>query len=106
MEASGEEARLLFGRWREASTAIRLQLFRSRVVFDGIGAVQVFNGTALEFGGDTWQITVPLSDAVFAFSDPHEITVASVREAEVARYEMGLSISLPSGDRVVLMELR
>jgi hypothetical protein len=32
--------------------------------------------------------------------------VASVREAEAARYEFGLSLNLASGDRLVLMELK
>jgi hypothetical protein len=49
---------------------------------------------------------VPLTGAEFSFSDPREIPVASVRESESARYEFGIAIDLPTGDRLSLLELK
>ena len=105
MDTSAEEARLLFEKWAESAAAVRLLLFSSALVIDGVGRVRAF-GAALELGGDSWQITVPLEGASFVFSDPREIPLASVRAAESARYELGLAIHLPNGDRFSLRELK
>jgi len=106
MDASAEEAHLLFQRWSESSTPVRIRLVSTPVIFDGVGAVQAFRDSSLELGGDSWQITVPLTGATFAFFDPRDIPLPSVREAETSRYELGLAVDLPSGDRVVLLELK
>jgi len=106
MDASPEEARLLFHKWTESATAVRVRILDSLVIFDGVGVVQSFNDAALEMGGDSWQLTLPLTDATYAFSDPREIPTASLREIESARYELGLAVTIPSGGRVVLMELK
>jgi hypothetical protein len=106
MDVSPDEARLLFEKWTESSAPVRVRVIDSRVIFDGVGVVQAFSDTALEIGGDSWQLTVPLTEAAYAFSDPREIPVASIREAESSRYELGLAVTLPTGGRVVLMELK
>jgi hypothetical protein len=106
MHASPDEARLLFHKWSESSTAVRIRLMDSLVIFDGVGMVAAFGDSALELAGDSWQLTVPLSGAAFALSDPREIPVASVRERESEQYELGLAVDLARGGRVVLMELK
>ena len=35
-----------------------------------------------------------------------DIPIASVREAESERYELGLAVILPTGGRIMLMELK
>jgi hypothetical protein len=106
MDASADEARLLFHKWTESAAPVRVRILDSLVIFDGVGVVQAFSDNALEIGGDSWQVTLPLTEAAYAFSDPREISIASVRETESARYELGLAVTLPSGGRVVLMELK
>jgi hypothetical protein len=76
------------------------------LIFDGVGAVTDFTPAQVQVGGDAWSFTIPLAEAGYSFSDPREIPVASVREAEAARYEFGLAINLAGGDRLVLMELK
>jgi hypothetical protein len=106
MDASADEARLLFQKWAESSTAVRIRLVSSQVIFDGVGAVQAFSDSTLELGGDSWQVTLPLTGATYVFSDPRDVPNTRVREAEESRYELGLAVDLPSGDRVVLLELK
>jgi hypothetical protein len=106
MIVSSEDAALLFARWKEESAAVRIKLLSSALIFDGAGVVEEFTHEALGFSGSSWQLTVPLTGAEFSFSDPREIPVASVRESESARYEFGIAIDLPTGDRLSLMELK
>jgi hypothetical protein len=106
MEATAEEARLIFDKWTEAAAAVHIRLFSSHLVFNGVGQVRGYNGAAVEFGGSTWFITVPVEGARFAFSDPREVAVASIRERESAQYELGLSVELATGDRIILREMK
>ena len=106
MITSPEDARLLFDRWRQDARAVRVQLRSSAIFFDGVGTVSNFNLGTVELGGDSWKFTIPLSGASYSFSDPREIGMASVREAESAQYEFGISVDLPNGDRLVIMELK
>ncbi len=76
------------------------------MIFEGVGLVESFSASVLNLGGNSWQLAIPLEGASFNFSDPREAPVASVREAEAARYEFGLSLNLASGDRLALMELK
>jgi hypothetical protein len=64
------------------------------------------NHTALQVGGESWQFTIPLEGASFAFSDPREALVESVREAESEKYDFGLAVNLANGDQIALMELK
>jgi hypothetical protein len=106
MITSPEDASLLFDRWRQDARALKVQLRSSSLFFDGIATVNDFNLDTLELGGDSWKFTIPLSGANYSFSDPREIGSASVREAESAQYEFGISLDLPNGDRLVIMELK
>jgi hypothetical protein len=106
MITSPEDARLLFTRWSEDSAPLRIKLRSAALVFEGVGLVESFNATVLSLGGNSWQVSIPLEGASFTFSDPREAPVASVREAEAARYEFGLWLNLASGDRLALMELK
>jgi hypothetical protein len=106
MITSPEDARLLFERWKEDASPLRIKLRSAAVIFEGVGLVETFNFSVLNLGGNSWQLAIPLENASFTFSDPREAPLASVREAEAARYEFGLSLNLASGDRLVLMELK
>ena len=106
MIASPEDARLLFDRWREDARPVKIRLWASSLFFDGVGTVTDFSPETLEFGGDSWKFTIPVAGASFAFSDPREIPIASVRELETAQYEFGIALELPNGDRVIMMELQ
>jgi hypothetical protein len=106
MIATADDAGLLFSKWRDASPGIRIKLMSSSLIFDAVGTVTDFAPGSLQLGGDGWQFTIPLRNVSFAFSDPREIPIASVREAETEKYEFGLSIRLPNGDELVLMELK
>jgi hypothetical protein len=106
MITSPEDARLLFKRWTEDSSPLRIKLRSAVVIFEGVGLVEGFSTSVLNLGGNSWQLAVPLDGASFTFADPREATVASVREAEASRYEFGLSLNLASGDRLALMELK
>jgi hypothetical protein len=106
MIASAEDAGLLFSKWRESSPGIRIKLLSSSLIFDAVGSVTDFAPGSLQLGGDGWQFTIPLGDVSFAFSDPREIPIASVRDAETEKYEFALSVRLPNGDELVLMELK
>jgi hypothetical protein len=106
MIASPEDARLLFSKWFEDQARLRIKLLSSSLVFEAVGAVQSFSESALELRGDSWQFTIPLEGVDIAFSDPREIPLASVRKSETARYEFGLALNLPNGDRLALMELK
>ena len=106
MDLSSEEASFLFQKWTESAVPVHVRVLDSLIIFDGVGVVQAFTDRSLEIGGDSWQLTLPLTEATYAFSDPREISVASVRHAESERYELGLAVTLPTGGRVTLMELK
>jgi len=106
MITSPEDASLLFDRWRQDARALKIQLRSSALFFDGVGTVSDFNLGTLDLAGESWRFTIPLSGANYSFSDPREIGMASVREAESAQYEFGIALDLPNGDRLVIMELK
>lgn len=106
MITSPEDANLLFDRWRQDARALKVQLRSSSLFFDAVGTVSNFNSHTVEIGGDSWKFTIPLTGAQYSFSDPREVALASVREAESAQYEFGIALDLPNGDRLVIMELK
>jgi hypothetical protein len=106
MIASPEDARLLFSKWQEEQPPLRIKLLSSPLMFEAVGTVRGFSPAALELRGVSWQFTIPLEDVGITFSDPREIPLASVREFETAKYEFGLALELPNGDRLALMELK
>ena len=106
MIASPDDARLLFDRWKQDTPQLKIRLWASSVLFDAVGTVRDFSHGALELGGDSWRFTIPLDQVRFSFSDPREIEHESIRKTETSRYEFGLAIDLPNGDRVLLLELR
>jgi hypothetical protein len=105
MNVTADDARLLFGRWRDASTAVRVKLSNKSVTFDGVGTTEM-TADALQFSGLAWQFTAPLAGAEFSFSDPREIPIASVREAETSKYEFAVAVTLANGDRLTLLEMK
>ena len=106
MNATLEDAHLLFNRWKETGPPLQIKLISAALVFQGVGMVLDFAPGSLQLGGDSWQFTVPLAEAGYTFSDPREIAIASIREAEASRYEFGLSLNLANGDRLTLLELK
>jgi hypothetical protein len=106
MQASFEDARLLFGRWRDEAPPLRVKLSCQSLVFEATGTVADFTSSTLQLHGPAWRFLIPLGNARFVFSDPREIPVPAVRAAETAKYEFGLAIELPSGDRLVLLEIK
>jgi len=106
MIASSDEARLLFNKWEQASPPLKIRLISSSLIFDALGLVTGFTPQTLTLGGDAWQVVIPLSDATFSFSDPREVPIDSVRASEAARYELGLSLRLPNGEEITLLELK
>jgi len=106
MITSFDDARLLFGRWKDDAPELRVKLMSNSLVFEATGTLTDFTIQALQMTGPGWQFTIPLAGAKYIFSDPREIVVQSVRETETAKYEMGLALELPSGDRLVLLELK
>ena len=106
MIASLEDAQLLFHRWEHHTRLIQIKLVSSSLIFNGVGTVIDSSPDVLKLGGDSWEFAIPLADAVFSFSDPREAPVASVRDSESMHYELGLSLQLPSGDQLVLLELK
>ena len=105
MLATSDDARLIFSKWRESAPPIQVKLRSSTLIFDGVGTVADFSAGALQLAGEAWQFSIPLAGVTYAFSDPREIAVASVRESEAEKYEFGLTLRLPNGDDLVLMEL-
>ncbi len=97
---------MLFGRWKEEAPPLRVKLISNSLVFEATGTVGDFTHGTLQLNGPAWQFTVPLTGAEFTFSDPREIPIAAVRNIETSRYEFGLALGLPSGDRLVLMEIK
>jgi hypothetical protein len=106
MDASLEDARLLFGRWRDEAPPLRVKLICQSLIFEATGTVAEFSDAALQLNGPAWQFTIPLNNARYVFSDPREIPIPAVRHAETAKYEFGLALELPSGDRLVLLEIK
>ncbi len=106
MIATFEDAHLLFARWKEEAPALRVKLWTPAMVFEATGSVGEFTHAALQLNGAEWQVTIPIEGAKFTFSDPREIPIASVRDIETSKYEFGLAIELPTGDRLVLMEIK
>jgi hypothetical protein len=106
MNATFEDAHLLFARWKEEAPALRVKLWSPSLVLEATGAVSEFTHAALQLNGPEWQVTVPIEGAKFTFSDPREIPIAAVRDIETSKYEFGLAMELPTGDRLVLMELK
>jgi hypothetical protein len=101
-----EDATLLFGRWKEEAPTLRVKLMSNSLIFEAAGTLTDFTIQALQLSGPAWQFTIPLAGAQYTFSDPREIAVQSVRETESAKYEFGLALELPNGDRLVLLELK
>jgi hypothetical protein len=106
MLASTEDARLLFGRWREDAPPLKTTVRNGSLIFQATGRLVDFTNSALQLHGPAWQLTIPLEGARFTFSDPREVPSAAIRAAETAKYEFGLAIDLPNGDRLALMELK
>ena len=106
MNATFEDAHLLFARWKEEAPPLRVKLWSRSQVFEATGTVGEFTFAALQLNGPAWQLTLPLEGSQYTFSDPREIPIAAVREIETAKYEFGLAIELPTGDRLVLMEIK
>ncbi len=106
MNLTHDDAHLLFRRWRDHTTPVEIKLLSPALIFDATGIITDSAFDSLGLRGDSWRLTIPLSDAEFSFSDPREIAVASVREAETARYEFGVAVHLPSGDLLSLLELK
>jgi hypothetical protein len=105
MIVSSEEARLIFSRWKDESAPVRVRLSNDALAFDGVGVVGVTQDT-LEFSGPAWRFVVPLAGAEYSFSDPREIPIVSIRTAESAQYEFGIAVTLASGDRLTLLEMK
>lgn len=105
MTVSLEEALLLFNRWSDESVSVQVKYSSSSVMFEGVGAAEL-NGNSVQFSGPTWRLILPLERAEFVFSDPREVPNPNVREAESAKYEFGVSVTLANGDRVTLLELK
>lgn len=101
-----EDARLLFGRWKEDAPTLRVKLVSHGLIFEATGTLIDYTIQALQLAGQSWQFTIPLAGVQYIFSDPREIAVESIRVTETAKYEMGLALELPSGDRLVLLELK
>ena len=106
MNATPEDARLFFDRWKEDRPPLKIRLWASSLFFDAVGTLTNFTSETLELGGDSWKFTIPLEGVSFSFSDPREIPLASVRESETAQYEFGIALQLPNGDQLVIMELK
>ena len=106
MTGSPEEARLLFNKWQDESLPLRIKLMSAALIFEAFGRVASASSTVLELRGDSWQLTIPLEGVSAAFSDPREISVPSVRAMESAKYEYGLALEFPNGDRLALMEMK
>lgn len=106
MNATPEDARLFFDRWKEDRPPLKIRLWASSLFFDAVGTLTGFTSETLELGGDSWKFTIPLEGVSFSFSDPREIPLASVRESETAQYEFGMALQLPNGDQLVIMELK
>jgi hypothetical protein len=106
MLATFQDAHLLFARWKDDLTALRVKHWSPSLVFEATGYVGEFTQAALQLNGPEWQLTLPIESSTYTFSDPREIPIAAVRDIETARYEFGLAVELPTGDRLVLMELK
>jgi hypothetical protein len=106
MIATFEDAHLLFARWKEEAPVLRVKLWSQQLVFEGSGAVGEHTHAALQLNGAEWQMTLPLEGSTYTFSDPREIPIAAIRDIETSKYEFGLAVELPSGDRLVLMEVK
>lgn len=106
MIATFEDAHLLFARWKGDASLLRVKLMSNSLVFEASGVVAEYTHAALQLGGPDWMFTIPIEGAKFTFSDPREIPIASIRQLETAKYEFGLAIELPSGDRLVLLEVK
>ena len=106
MIATYEDAHLLFARWKEDASILRVKLISNSLVLEARGTVAEYTHASLQLGSPDWQLTIPTEGAKFTFSDPREIPIESIREAETAKYEFGLAAELPSGDRIVLLETK
>lgn len=106
MIATFEDAHLLFARWKDDASRLRVKFMTHSLVLEARGSVTEYTHTTLQLSGTDWQFTIPIEGAKFTFSDPREIPVASIRQAEVAKYEFGLAVEIPSGDRLVLLEIK
>ncbi len=106
MQTTFEDAHLIFGRWQEEARPLRVKLMSNRLVFEATGTVGEYTFSMLQLNGPAWQFTVPIESAEFQFSDPREIPIAAVRDLETTKYEFGLAIALPTGDRLVLLEIK
>jgi hypothetical protein len=104
MIATFEDARLLFARWKDDASTLRIKMMTSSLVFEAVGTVTEYTFAMLQLSGPAWQITLPIEGAQFRFSDPREIPIATIRDIETAKYEFGLAMELKSGDRLVLLE--
>ncbi|HEY2842008.1 MAG TPA: hypothetical protein VGJ09_00095 [Bryobacteraceae bacterium] len=106
MITSPEDASLLFDRWKQDQRSLKIMLRSSALFFEAVGTVANFNPQTVELTGTSWRFTIPLAGATYSFSDPREVPIVSVREAESAQYELGIAVELPNGDKLGIMELK
>ena len=106
MELSPEDASLLFRRWRDEQAPIQVKFFSPALMFDATGVVSQTTANQLHVSGPSWQLAIPLDGAGFSFSDPREVPNATIRNAESARYEFGVSVDFTDGNRLTLLECK
>ncbi len=70
MIATFEDAHLLFARWKEDGSVLRVKLVTNSVVFEAKGAVAEYTHVTLQLGSSDWQLTLPTEGAKFTFLGP------------------------------------
>ena len=63
MIATFEDAHLLFAKWKEDVSPLRVKLWSPSAVFEAAGYVSEFTHAALQLNGPDWQLTQPIGSA-------------------------------------------
>jgi hypothetical protein len=105
LSMSRDDAALMFSKWKAHSPLLRIMSVASLGMFNAVGILADFSGSALELAGNGWTFTFPLLDVSFQFTDPREAGSEEVRQSAKAKYDCGIEILFPSGDRLALLEM-
>ncbi len=103
--ASKSDALLVLKKWRESSALVRIILRSSAGILNAVGIVGG-SDEGLELGDmNTWRFSTSIEGASFKFGTPAEAP-ASVRSASLEKYESLLEVTLATGERLALIEIK
>lgn len=105
MHSSLDEACQLLEKWKTESTVLHVVYAGNKVGVNSACVVRELTPTEMSLGWETGELILSLAEASFDYEEPREAPPAIKSKSE-AKFICCLTVSLSSGDRCGLYELR